>query len=162
MSKQDLINTISKDRNAWPIEARICEHILKLTNKLRESKIMENYINKKLTLDDIEFILEERDNNNIIQDILNLKHEISKFCTTDINLDECNNYKPHNFQVLSELGTILATDCNNWWSRYETIVGVMGVECVLSIRTAESLFNRDPNAPKLKQILMQLIGGSNV
>jgi hypothetical protein len=155
MGKQDLINQISKDRTRWPAEARICASLWSLTRKLRSSGLMEDYIEKKLSLDDIEVLLQERDNSNIIQDILDLKQDVFTYCTPCIRSDVWKNYEPHHFQVLNELGTLLAS--SQWWERYETITATMGVECVLSIRTAESLFKRDPLAKDIKTTLKKLV-----
>lgn len=158
MSKQDLINKVAKDRSIWPIEARICEQLWNITKSFRETGLLQDYIDNKLTLDDIDIKIKE---NGCFNYILKLKQECYNLAQRD-NINITKNTQFHYIQTLTELGTILANDCSNWWSRFETITGVMGVECVLSIRTAESLFNRDPNAPKLKQTLMQLIGGLNV
>lgn len=161
MGKQDLINQVSKDRTRWPVEARVCEKIWILTKKFGNNNLIQNYIDKKLSFEDIDFLLNDKDNTNIIQDIIDLKHECLTMLPKDETLDKQNNVSNY-IEIFCELGTVLATDNidkkenDSWWSRYITITNLMGVECVLSIRTAESLFKRDPNAGKIKTILYKL------
>lgn len=155
MGKSQLINTESTDRTKWPAEARICEHLWNLTQKLRDSNIMQEYIDKKITDDDVDILLQERDNSNMIQDLLDLKQEVMHLCTPIIRSDIWRNYDSHHFKVLADLGTVLAK--SPWWERYQTITQTMGTTCVLSIRTAESLFKRDPYAEEIRTILRQLV-----
>ena len=154
MGKQDLINQISRDRTRWPIEARVCEKIWILTKKFGDNNLIQDYLDKKLSFEDIDIILNDRDNTNIIQDILDLKHECLTMLPKTNSVDKQNNVSNY-IEILCELGTTLAKECM-WWERYQQITKTMGVECVLSIRTAESLFKRDPNAVKIKNILHKL------
>ena len=154
MGKQELINPELKDRERWPIEARVCEKIWSLTKKLRESDLIQDYIDGTLDEGDIDFILQEHDCYNIIQDVLDLQQLYCKMpgCTLPEVIQHNNfQYVKH----LSDLGTILGN--SEWWDRYETITRTMGVECVLSIRTAESLFKRDPLAKEITKVLDKLI-----
>ena len=153
MSKQDILSP-KVPRDKWGTEARICASIWSLQQKLRASKLMEMYIENKLSLDDVELFLSEKDDSNMLQDIEDLKQEVFKFLTPELDIRSCKLYKPQEFQVLNDLGTVLAD--SQWWDRYMAITGVMGVECVLSIRTAESLFKRDPKAEEIKTVLKKL------
>ena len=158
MGKADLINQLSKDRTRWPVQARICEKIYSLSKKFGDNNLIQDYIDKKLSFEDIDILLNDRDNTNIIQDIKDLKRECLTMLPQDETLDKQINVTNY-IETLYELGTVLANgsiDKDSWWSRYITITNLMGVECVLSIRTAESLFKRDPNAEKIKSILYKL------
>lgn len=154
MSKQDILSP-KIPREKWGPEARICASIWSLQQKLRATKLMEMYIETKVSLDDIEVFLTEKDDTNIIQDLEDLKQEVFNFITPIVRSDVYKRYVPEHFQVLNELGTVLAD--SQWWDRYMAITGVMGVECVLSIRTAESLFKRDPKADEIRTVLKKLV-----
>jgi hypothetical protein len=154
MSKNELINGKSTNREAWPIEARVCEKLWALTKKLRDSNLMQDYLDGTFSESDIDFILQEHDNSNMIQDIIDLQQLCSNMsCVKQPEVIQYNDFKY--VRHLSDLGTILAK--SDWWDRYETITRTMGVECVLSIRTAESLFKRDPLAKEITGILNKLI-----
>jgi len=77
MAKQDLINGGNKNRSTWPPEARVCEKLWILTRKLRESNLMTDYLDGKITDDEVDILLREHDNSNIIQDIIELKLDCS-------------------------------------------------------------------------------------
>ena len=154
MSKQDILNPKIPKEN-WGPEARICASIWSLQQKLRATRLMEMYIETKVSLDDVEIFLLEKDDTNIIQDIEDLKQEVYSFITPELNVSCCKTYKSYEFQVLNELGTVLAD--SKWWDRYMAITGTMGVECVLTIRTAQSLFKRDPKADEIKTVLKKLV-----
>lgn len=153
MGKSELINPESNDRSRWPAEARICEKIWNLTLKLRVSNLMQEYLENKLSLDDIDILLHDRDNSNMIQDIIDLKHECSKM-NWEPDPEQKSSLQNSYFKVIADLGTVLAK--SPWWERYQTITETMGVTCVLSIRTAESLFKRDPFAKDIQKELMLL------
>jgi hypothetical protein len=138
----------------------MCEYIWNLTQKLRESNLMQEYLDGNISLDDIETILEDRDSSNMIQDILNLKQQVVQLCSLGEVSPAKLQYKPNDFKTLTDLGMILASSM--WWERFQTITQTMGVTCVLSIRTAESLFKRDPHAEEIKTILRQLVEENNV
>lgn len=157
MGKASLINKLSTDRSKWPIEARICEHIWILQKKLIECSIMQKYIDKDMTLHDVELYLNDVDKTGISQDVLNLKQEVFNYNTINPIPNDSDKSYVHYFEVLKLLGTVLASK-SPWWERYQQITGVMGVECILSIKTAESLFKRDPYAGDIKTILTKLIG----
>lgn len=112
---------------------------------------MEDYLENKLSLDDIDILLHDRDNTNMIQDIIDLKQECSKM-NWEPDPEQKSPLPNSYFKVIADLGTVLATK-SPWWERYETITQTMGVTCVLSIRTAESLFKRDPSAAEIKNLL---------
>ena len=115
---------------------------------------MEEYLENKLSLDEIDLFLHEHDNSNMIQDIIDLKQECSKM-NWEPDPEQKSSLPNSYFKAIADLGTVLATECP-WWERYETITQTMGITCVLSIRTAESLFKRDPSANKIKKILLDL------
>lgn len=154
MGKAELINQESTDRKRWPVEARICEHIWNLSKKMRESNLMQEYLDGTCTKEQITIYLKEKDTSNMLKDIIDLKH-VCSIMLPDITPNSISVADSDCFKVLSKIGTILANSL--WHSRYEAITGTMGITCVLSIRTAQSLFKRDPLADELINELSQLI-----
>jgi hypothetical protein len=153
MGKQELVNP-SLGRDKWPTEARVAEKILILCRKLRESNLMEEYLDGKVTDEEVDILLHEHDNSNMIQDIIDLKQECSKLLP-EVTCEGRISPRPSYFRALSDLGTILAK--SPWWERYQVITASMGVDCVLSIRTAEALFKRDQYSKDIKTQLQWIV-----
>ena len=109
MGKSELINPESNDRSRWSAEARICEKIWNLTLKLRETNLMEEYLENKLSLDEIDLFLHEHDNSNMIQDIIDLKQECSKM-NWEPDPEQKSSLPNSYFKAIADLGTVLATE----------------------------------------------------
>jgi hypothetical protein len=62
------------------------------------------------------------------------------------------------FQYLTDLGILLST--SSWWNRYETIASTMGTECIISIKTAKNLFEKDVQAAPIKDLFRRMLCSS--
>ena len=82
MSKQDLVSPkVPKDK--WGPEARICSVILDLQTKFCATNLMQDYIEGKLSLQDVDLFMWKPENIHIQSSIFELKREVFQYLTPD-------------------------------------------------------------------------------
>ena len=57
-------------------------------------------------------------------------------------------------EVIYKLGALLQD--STWWDRYHQIASKMGCDCILSVKTATSMFQNEVNINEIKQKLKEL------
>lgn len=142
MGKHEIING-KTDRSGWPKEAILCELIYNFGTHMKTYE-PDSYESLELAAWPAIQMLSE---------IVTVSDEyIDEVITKGIIAH--NDPKHHIFQMLTTLGTTLAS--SQWWERYEQVVKRMGTTCVIAVRVAVQVFKVDAQKDYIKMYLKEL------
>lgn len=148
MGKAEMVSGRQQDREKWPPEAALCECIYNLGCELRKTGLMEKFM-----FDSSGEVAQSLCHNETIYGYLKtLSHFYSKIEQIDEWHDNCTPV--HVIGQLRDLGVKLS-ECI-WWERYEKISDHMGTDCILCLKTAESMFKNEKHIAEVRSIIKDL------
>lgn len=132
----------NENRDTWPQSAKVAEAIFKLAQELRCKGYIEKYrVGECCDAD--------------IKPDSTLESLIRELCTVSkgYTLSPTKSY-PSILQTLDSFGMVLAE--SPWWDRYQLVAEKMGTSCVICIRTAVALFEKDRQKDEIRRCLAQI------